>query len=74
VKFFLSNSKPKLFLATTFAVIGIDSLSFIPHNYLVAQTAIANKTFGDVSLSQKTPQLIAKKSGGRSGGGSFKKK
>jgi uncharacterized membrane protein len=72
VKFFLSNSNPKFFLSTTFAVIGIDTLSFIPHNYLVTQNAIATEASVDVSLSQKTPQLIAKKSGGRSGGGSFK--
>ena len=72
------NINLKLFLATIFAVIGIHSLdlSAVSHNLIpgikVSNQAIAYPIKNSPNHPLQDKELIAKRSGGRSGGGSFK--
>ena len=72
------NINLKLFLATIFAVIGIHSLdlSAVSHNLIpgikVSNQAIAHSIKNSLNHPLQDRELIAKRSGGRSGGGSFK--
>ena len=72
------NIHLKLFLATIFVVIGIHSLDLSTgsHNLIpginVSHKAIARQVENYPNYTLQEGELIAKKSGGRSGGGSFK--
>ncbi|GAB4545485.1 MAG: hypothetical protein Tsb0014_39710 [Pleurocapsa sp.] len=75
-----TKSHLKLFLATLFTVVGIHSINisgFNDINHIFADLDIGNQVIArDINNSNfnlENNELIAKKSGGRSGGGSFKK-
>ncbi len=72
------NIHLELFLATIFAAIGIHNLdlSIASHNLIpginVSKKAIASQVENHPNYILRDGELIAKRSGGRSGGGSFK--
>lgn len=72
------NIRLKLFLATLFAVVGIHNINLEASSYDIISglninsRAIATPVVNNHNKTLQDEELIAKKSGGRSGGGSFK--
>jgi uncharacterized membrane protein len=71
------NSHFKLFLVTLLAVVGIHSINVSRFNNIFAEINLGNRVVANEVNNQnfnfQNGEIIAKKSGGRSGGGSFKK-